>query len=422
MQHGIATLVTCLVALGGSLAWCAPAPPPLTHEIYIWQQGWTPALRAAVTTARPECAGFVPLAARIAWHGATPAITWPDVSWAAVAGERRSGAAAIRVEPLPSKLATQPAACDAITATALECIRRAASRGVALTEIQLDFDAAESQLAIYTDWVARLKDAVAPRRVTFTALPCWLSRPTFKALACAGDGYVLQVHAAEKPTPEATWLCDPEQARRWVRQAALAAPGVSFRVALPTYTYEFAFAPDNACLGVVAEGENRAWPADSRVVFLRADPASLARLRDTWNAERPAELTGVLWYRLPIATDVRNWRWPTLRTLIRGGFPQAALAARASLDADGRLCDLILDNTGDADATPPAMITVSWQNSTCTAGDPLSGYGLTTGPASAVFKPRGDAGGIIRPGQSLALGWLRFTKPVAATALTFSIE
>ena len=414
-------LVVCL-----ALAACKRPPVPLTHEIYMWQHAWSPAVREAATTALADAGGLTPLAARISWHGNPAAVAWTDVPWQHLAAKHQRLGAAIRAEPLPSPAAALPAALDTLRATARECLRRAAASGVTLAEIQLDFDAAESQLAIYATWLRGLRGAVSPLPVTFTALPCWLRQAAFADLARAADGYVLQVHAAERPTPDSTALCDPAQAQRWVEQAARAAPGVPFRVALPTYTYEIAFAPDNSCLGVVAEGEAREWPVDSKLVFLGADASALAGLLKTWNAARPAELTGVLWFRLPLATDAHNWRWPTLRTLIRGGTPQPALSARARLDPSGKLCDLTLNNTGDADATPPSSVTVRWQNSTCEAGDPLAGYAMTAGDSCAVFRPRGAAPAtarrVIRPGQSLALGWLRFSQSIPEPTLSLTTD
>jgi len=426
MKRSATILGTGMLVLGLSLVACKRPVASLTHEIYIWQHAWSPAVREAVATAMPDAGGFTPLAARISWHGSTPAVAWPNVPWQTLATDHKRLCAAIRAEPLPNAAAALPASRDIITTTAREVIGRAAASGVTLAEIQLDFDAAESQLAIYATWLRCLRGAVSPVRVTFTVLPCWLHQTAFADLANAADGYVLQVHAAEKPTPGSTALCDPVQAKRWVDQAARTAPGVPFRVALPTYTYEIAFAPDNACIGVVAEGEAREWPVDSKLVFLSADASALAGLLKTWNAARPAELTGVIWFRLPVATDAHNWRWPTLHTLMRGGIPKPAMSARARLDPGGKLCDLTLENTSAADATPPTSVTVRWQNSTCEAGDPLAGYAMTVGDSCAVFRPRDAASAtalrVIRPGQSLALGWLRFSQSISDPTISLTTD
>lgn len=413
----VGVLITCL-----SLASCQRPTTRLTHEIYIWQRVWNSDLREAAAAAKSDSSGFCPLAAWLEWQGGVSKVKWADVPWHDLAGQNRHVFAAIRVEPRAGS--DLPVVNEVLTATSRECVRRAALQGVTLDEIQLDFDAAESQLTIYTGWLGQIRAAVAPVRVTFTALPCWLNQPNFVKLAHAADGYVLQVHAAEKPTPESTLLCDPAKARQWVNQASRAAPGVPFRVALPTYTYELAFGTDNHCIGVVAEGESRDWPEASRVIFLKADPAALADLLKTWNVNRPAELTGVLWFRLPTDSDTHNWRMTTLRSLIHGIDPRPVLSTRASLDSDGKLCDLTLLNSGDADANPPAWITVSWQNAKMEAGEALAGYAMTATDSSAEFHPRGAVGAgamrVIRPGQAIPLGWLRFSDPITNPKITIS--
>ncbi len=39
----------------------------------------------------------------------------------------------------------------------------------------------------------------------------------------------------------------------------------------------------------------------------------MAGLVRGWTEGHPKELTGILWYRLPVAGDRNNWTWPTLR-------------------------------------------------------------------------------------------------------------
>ena len=422
MKHPLARSVIhgVLVLLGwaGLLAGCGKKSPPapLTHEVYVWQRSWNGNVRQAVEQARESSLGFVPLAAQIAWRDGRPAVTWPEVDWKLVGNGHRL-TLAVRVDPLKTKDLGGEEARQAVVDTTREVLRRARDGGASPAEIQIDFDAAESQLAGYAEWVEAVRQTVAPLPVTFTALPCWLKRAEFPALARAGHGYVLQVHAAEKPTVLTKDLCNPAQARIWVLEAARAAPGVPFRVALPTYTYELAFAPDDSCLGIVAEGESRAWPEGSRVVFLRADPAALAALRDGWNRQRPAEMTGLVWYRLPVSQDLRNWRWTTLRALVEGRTPAPRLETRAQPDTEGKLHDLVIANTGDADARLPAQITVAWDaDATPVAGDALSGYEWSAQGQMAEFRlpdAASSAPRVVPPGESAPLGWLRFSTPVS---------
>lgn len=423
MKHPLARPMTVgvLALLGGAglLAGCGKNSPPvpLTHEVYIWQRSWNENVRQAVAQARASSVGFVPLAAQIAWRDGRPAVTWPEVDWK-LAGNGHRLTLAVRIDPLKTKDLGTEEARRAVVDTVREVLRRARDGGANPAEVQLDFDAAESQLAGYAKWVEAARQTVAPLSVTFTALPCWLKRAEFPALARAGHGYVLQVHAAEKPTVLTKCLCDAAQARSWVEEAARAAPGVPFRVALPTYTYELAFAPDDSCLGIVAEGESRAWPEGSRVVFLRADPAALAALRDAWNRKRPAEMTGLVWYRLPVSQDLRNWRWSTLRAMVEGHTPVPRLEIRTQPDTEGKLHDLVIANTGEADARLPASITVGWEAAASPeAGDALSGYEWSAQGKRAEFRlpdAPSSAPRVIPPGEMAPLGWLRFSTPVSS--------
>ena len=68
-----------------------------------------------------------------------------------------------------------------------------------MAELQIDFDAAESKLAGYREWLVALRSRVGTTRLVFTALPAWLRHEEFRALAQAADGFVLQVHSLERP-------------------------------------------------------------------------------------------------------------------------------------------------------------------------------------------------------------------------------
>src|SRR4029077_5145510 len=94
-------------------------------------------------------------------------------------------------------------------------------------------------------------------------------------------------------------LCDPAAAKKAVEAAArFRRP---FRVALPTYGYVVAFDRQGKGGGLSAEGPLLSWPREAMVRVARSDPAAMAGLVRTWTADRPAALSGILWYRLPSA-------------------------------------------------------------------------------------------------------------------------
>jgi len=51
----------------------------------------------------------------------------------------------------------------------------AASRGVALSEFQLNLDCAQKKLAGYRSWVVAVRDAIGFAPLAFTARPAWLA-------------------------------------------------------------------------------------------------------------------------------------------------------------------------------------------------------------------------------------------------------
>ena len=53
--------------------------------------------------------------------------------------------------------------------------------------VEVDFDAAESRLDAYRQWVEAIGRRVAPAEVGITALPSWLDAPQFAELARATD-------------------------------------------------------------------------------------------------------------------------------------------------------------------------------------------------------------------------------------------
>jgi hypothetical protein len=241
--------------------------------------------------------------------------------------------------------------------------------GLAPRELQIDFDCAESNLEGYRAWVETLRRKVAPVPVTITALPSWLGQSAFPRLAGAAGSYVLQVHSLDRPSrmDSSLTLCDPAAARRAVERAARLS--VPFRVALPTYGYLMAFDTDGRLLGLSAEGPAKTWPASARIREVRADPIELARLVRGWTTNRPANLQGVIWYRLPVASDLLNWRWPTLAAIVALRSPRESFRAEPRRVEPG-LVEISLVNDGELDissrlpsksAGPANAELASWQ-------------------------------------------------------------
>lgn len=414
-----ALLVIAGFVATAALALLIPAPVertagPLAQEAYVWQRSWAAPTRDAVRARADAFARLVVLAVEIEWRSGQPHLIRVPVDWPALAATGRPVGAALRIGPFPGPFTTTGPVARRIAQTAGDIIADARAAGVELTELQIDFDAASSKLAGYRVWVDNIRAASGDTPIVVTALPAWLGRGGFADLVDACDRYILQVHSLEPPAgPHDTApLCDPDRAVRWVERAARY--GRPFRVALPTYGYLMAFDSTGKFVGLSAEGPRVDWPRDGVVRRLDADPAAMARLIERWRADRPMNMTGVIWYRLPVDTDAQNWAWPTLASVMSGVEPRAKTAARARRVEPG-LVEIDLANDGTADAPAAVTLTARWSDAKLIAADGLNGYAVNRdGDASAQLVPAESAAGLrldrLAPNARRTVAWLRFDR------------
>lgn len=395
----------------GLFAFTACRPPessaPLTREAYVWQRAHTAAVTDAVRTHAPEFNNLVVLAAEVSWpqdraHIVRVPLAPPSLKTAASVG------LAIRVNAYSGSFAADAPATRAVVDLATALLAEASAAGLRITEFQIDFDAPESRLADYRLWLDALRPAVSPARLTFTALPSWLkNRADFTALTVAANDYVLQVHSLTRPASpdDPVSLCDPDAAREAVTAAARF--NRPFRVALPTYGYHLAFTPGGRFLALSAEGPAPAWPADTVVRELSADPTSLANVVREWQIAHPQALKGIIWYRLPVAGDRLNWPWPTLKSVMSGKIPAARLTVEARSNELG-LIECILINSGNAAFTGPLSAELTWNNATRLASDALPPFTVTDAKASSVRFSSTRVN--VPPETSQSAGWVRLDK------------
>ncbi|HTQ79599.1 MAG TPA: DUF3142 domain-containing protein [Thermoanaerobaculia bacterium] len=394
----------------------ARASGPLPQEAYVWQRRWTPRVDEAVARAA-GLANLVVLAAEADPGSDPPQVARVAVDWAQLVASRPGAGLALRILPFPGRFADRPQVRETLAALAAELATTARARGLSPSEIQLDYDCAETKLDDYRDLILAVRRAVAPLKVTLTALPSWLPhRRAFADLAAAADGYVLQVHSLAPPARpgDAALLCDPAAARQAVEAAArFHRP---FRVALPTYGYLTAFRPDGSPLGLTAEGPASAWPAGTFLSAAASDASAMAGLVRLWTRDRPAELAGLLWFRLPASSDHRNWSWETFQAVVSGNLPPVHGEARAvaSVTEPG-LVDLALANPSASEASPPPKVRIRWRNTKLLAADGLAGYQARSVGTEELWLERSLAspGRRLSPGERRPVGWLRFAAPSA---------
>lgn len=411
----LATIAAGLV-FTGLLAWRhisrrdgPSASGPLNHEVYVWQRAWTRPVRDAVATHAGEFRQLCCLAAEVTWSNGLPQTETVALDYTALRKAGRPVGLAIRVAPFPGPFAAGDAVALRLAQLAGSVVARARTNGVAVAELQMDFDCATAKLDGYQLWIEALARRLSPVPVTVTALPSWLRAPAFERLARSAPRYVLQVHAFERPAGlrSGLTLCDPAAARRAVTRAG--SLGVPFRVALPTYGYQVAFDAQGRYVGLAAEGPRRAWPPGTRLIEVSAQPVELAGLLAGWTRRRPATMMGVIWYRMPVATDEFNWRWPTLAALVQGRTPRARVRA-VSRSAEPGWVEVRLVNDGELDLTRPPAIEIRWSGSAPVAGQGLHGFQLVyRDVATACFSP-GSQTPRLRVGESVLAGRLRFER------------
>lgn len=411
-----AQISIALAVIGLGLAWIVffprPAPrssEPLTQHAYVWQRVWDASVTDSISLHASSFVSVVPLAAEIVWTGQTASITRVPVNLGLLSSTQEKTGLALRIGPYSGPFGKDDNQIEVVADLAASLVWEANAEKVRLSELHIDFDCTDSNLDGYRLWIETLRARVSPVRVIITALPSWLNERAFKWLARAANGYVLQVHSLERPTDGSAGfkICDPAKARRWVEQASRL--GVPFQVALPTYGYQAAFNPSGGFLGVSAEGAAPLWPGNSVVREIRADPRRMASLVDRWNTSRPAALSGIIWYRLPVAGDRLNWSWPTLAAVMEGRAPVERWRFEVRWREPG-LAEVYWVNHGEADLEIWPDIRVRWPSGRMIAGDGLNGYHLAQSMTDTVeFAPRHESESkALSAGDEKFIGWIRF--------------
>ena len=350
--------------------------------------------------------GVVLLGAEIRFAGKNPEIVKPSIDWEAVHREARRCSLALRVAPFAGPFREDDVPARVIIDVTKQLLEDARTHDVKIEEFQFDFDCAQKKLASYRTWLSLLRPIVRPIRFVITVLPAWLDEPQFLSLVRETDGYVLQVHSVPMSVGGSPTLCDSKLAREWVARAGKL--GMPFSVALPTYRCAAGYASDGKLLSVAMDSVQPSWPPGTRILEIGADADKLAALVNEWQKARPQQLRDLIWYRVPIATDARNWRWPTLAAVMAGRPPKHKLSVRQE---GANPIDLSIVNAGEADEQMSLNVTAKWSEAELEASDALFGWSVRSENTLAVFNSVAQNGFRLPPGATRKIGWLRFDQP-----------
>jgi hypothetical protein len=418
LKRGILHLLVACALVADCIIHAAPAGEivertPFPHDAYIWQRAWNTPVREAIERHAPEFGTLVALGAEVSWKKEQPQLIRVPVNYDVLRATKQPIGLALRIGPYSGTFATNGQVIHYLTDLAVSMAAEAGSNHLALQELQIDFDCAESKLEGYRAWVEAIRESMKPVPVIITTLPSWLKQASFQKLVKAADGFVLQVHSLEQPKgmDMPFSLCDPAAAKVAVERAGRA--GVPFRVALPTYGYVMAFSKEGTFVGLSAEGPAKNWPAGVQLREIRSDPQVIAELVEGWTKEHPAMLKGIIWYRMPISLDILNWQWPTLSAVMAGRSPRKSLRVESRRPEPG-LVEISLVDDGEADLSSRPAVEVRWQNARLVAGDGLGGFEAMDASSNTMqFRARTNSVPVLLPpGERRVIGWLRLNKEV----------
>jgi hypothetical protein len=355
MAHAWKAFAAFVIA--AMLAACGHAPAPLTHDAYVWQRQWTPALREALDSSSDLVGEWRVLAAQADRDGRFH-IFAPDRDALA-----RSGRPVVFVLRIDGRLAAFDEA--ALVSHVVEMVRHSP---VSLAGVEIDYDCPTSRLPAYTSFLSRLKAQLGPLPLSITALPTWIGSVDLDSLLAVPDEAVLQLHAVQAPQ---AGLFDPLVARAWLDDFAKHTRK-PFRAALPTYGSRVSWNADGSLLAV--ESESAALAAGVDAAELYAAPSVVRDFVAGLERDRPDGLAGVVWFRLPTADDTRAWSLATWRGVVTGRLDATPL--RVSLRAGkaaGEAFAVVVENPGESDAVAPGVVSLP---ASCSLADGIDGYTL----------------------------------------------
>ena len=384
-----------------------PRPPhALQNSMYVWQRSWTDAVTSGVESAAPVADRFFVYAGDITPGGASLRAAPIECAWPALAHARRPVVLVIRASDDFARWLRDNPISTAVTAihSLAEAQRsRAQDSGCTVTALQLDYDCPTSRLSQYRELLADLSRRITGMELSLTALPDWMRSPDFPALVHTVPWYVLQVHGIEKPRSLGApiTLCDYDKVPQYI--AAAARVGHPFHVALPTYGQRVQFGPEGGFRSFAAEtGPAGDLPPGWEERQVSADPVRVARITSSMRASPPPCMVGMVWFRMPVASDRMNWPLPVLEKVMAGREPRISI--RADLrQPEPCLWEVWVVNDGEADTAGEVLVPLAFPSARVVTHDLMAGFrknddGSVAGPAP-------------RPSHSLIAAWFRLAPP-----------
>lgn len=377
-----AASVTAITAPGKS-------KPPLEHDAYIWQRSWRTPLLESISANKDLVRSWRVLAAQV-----DPAGKLLPVA-VQVEALQQSGRPLVMVVRIDGQLPNfdQTRLLDQV----LILHHQWRDRGLAIAGLEIDHDCATAKLPGYANLLEQLRSRLdRGTQLSITALPAWISSRHLPDVLGTIDESILQVHSVQNP---ANGLFDPVQAGKWIADYAKKSP-TKFRVALPTYGSRIGV--DEFGSVTFVESESALGRGSSNVQEVIVAPESVRQLMLAVDGNRPKNLLGYAWFRLPTDADQRAWSIATWRAVIQGKPLTQTARIMARPTSDPKLFDLIAQNTGDTDVSPPTRIKLAGN---CSDADGVSGY-VARAVEGHLWLVRPGLH-LLHPLHEISVGWAR---------------
>lgn len=360
-----------------------------SQHIYIWQRVWHSEHAEALAQSKADFSVLRVLALQLHQAKAGPVWTQAKVDLSLLSADGRPVQLVVRLD---GQLKLLPKAV--LQQKLLTLLHLWQQQGVKVTQLELDYDCASSQLGAYARWIKALRQLLPPKLVvSITALPDWLGKPGWSELQQQTDQLTLQVHSVLSPEQG---LFQPELAKAWAQQLAAEAQK-PFYIAVPSY--------HSALLkqqqGTLVESEQALHsPGERQELWLDAlavQGFSLWLQQQDWPL-----LQGLAWFRLPLPSDKRSWSYSQLQAVSSGKTLTADL--KLSLQGEAPQFELVAENHGFVAAPLPPQINLS--GVLCSAADAVSGYQLRLSKDKNQLQfVLNTTETMVQPRQRLVLGW-----------------
>lgn len=380
-------------------------------------------MNASVSDLPGNISSILPLAAEV---GFSKSEQKPVVQWITLNGKTLSSFPTpkhlvIRIGSSAAQTTWNIDSCEAIGQVCRNLVARSAREKWEISGIQIDYDCPASRLGDYAKLLRflRILPELKSLELSFTALPSWLdtSKNGFQQLNDSVDYFVLQVHALQLPKSanDSVVIIDPQQARRAVERAGkLKFP---FYVALPTYSSFIVYDEKNGKVtDVISEDLGTGQLSSSQKMMLgESSPKQMAQLVREWTDSPPSlSMKGIIWYRLPVSTDLLNWPTETWKIVMSGTAPKSRVEIFVESQEEGFARISVLNSGQQPESNLPEIITLTAppQNSIA-SGDGGRWYRISsnrnakTKSLSFELIPTKNDLAPLPVGRSVPVGWIR---------------